>query len=284
MPGRKAGQEAPAGMTVQVDPRPAPCAHTRRHYRVTAPARIPSARAVTRAGRVDRAAAGPWWWQGGLRPRHDAQVKDWVAWHAAYDDPASPLSARLRRVRSHLSDGIDQAPTGRVSLVSLCAGQGHDVIGVLPHHPRRDDVRAVLVEADERNAGLAHRAATGHGLSQVEVRQADAGLVASFADALPADVLLLCGIFGNVSDRDIQHTVQASPALCRPGATVIWTRHRRPPDLTPQVRAWFADSGFEEIAFEALQTSALTSVGVNRLRRPPTAEPPGHRLFTFRSA
>ena len=209
-------------------------------------------------------------------------MKDWVAWHAAYDDPSSPLSARLRRVRSHLSDAIDQAPAGRVSLVSLCAGQGHDVIGVVPGHPRRDDVRAVLVETDERNAALARRAAAEQGLSGVEVRHADAGLVASFADALPADVLLLCGIFGNVSDRDVKRTVQASPALCRTGATVIWTRHRRPPDLTPQVRAWFVGSGFDELAFEPLQTSVLTSVGVNRLRRTPRAKPPGHRLFTFR--
>jgi hypothetical protein len=221
---------------------------------------------------------------GVVRPGQDACVKDWTAWHAAYDDPSSPLSARLKRVRSHLSDAVDHAPAGRVSLVSLCAGQGHDVIGVLPDHPRRDDVRAVLVEADARNAGLARRAAAGRGLSQVEVRQADASLVASFADALPAGVLLLCGIFGNVSDPDIRRTVRAAPALCRAGTTVIWTRHRRPPDLTPQVRAWFAESGFEEIAFDALETSALTSVGVHRLRRAPAAGLPGHRLFTFRAA
>jgi hypothetical protein len=210
-------------------------------------------------------------------------VKDWVAWHAAYDDPSSPLSARLGRVRSHLSDAIDQAPAGAVSLISLCAGQGHDVIGVLPRHPRRDDVRAVLVEADERNAGLARRTAAEQGLARVEVRQADASLVAGFADALPADVLLLCGIFGNVTDNDIKRTVQAAPALCRTGATVIWTRHRRPPDLTPRVRAWFAESGFEEIAFDALETGALTSVGVNRLRGAPATGLPGHRLFTFRA-
>jgi len=90
-----------------------------------------------------------------MRLGHDSPVKDWVAWHAAYDDPSSPLSARLRCVRSHLSEAIDRVPSGQVSLVSLCAGQGHDVIGVLPHHPRRGDVRAVLVEADPRNAGLA---------------------------------------------------------------------------------------------------------------------------------
>jgi len=92
-----------------------------------------------------------------MRPGQDACVKDWVAWHAAYDDPSSPFSARLRRERSHLSDAIDQAPAGRIRLVSLCAGQGLDVIGVLPLHRRRDDVHAVLVEADARNVGLARR-------------------------------------------------------------------------------------------------------------------------------
>jgi hypothetical protein len=213
----------------------------------------------------------------------DGRVTDWVAWHAAYDDPSSPLSARLRCVRSHLRDAIDQAAPGRVSLVSLCAGQGHDVIGVLPRLPRRGDVRAVLVESDERNAGLARRAAAGQGLAQVGVCQADASPVASFADVLPADVLL-CGIFGNVSDRDIKRAVQAAPALCRAGTTVIWTRDRRPPDLTPQVRAWFAGGGFAEIAFDALQTTALTSVGVGRLGRAAAVELPRGRLFTFRSA
>ena len=46
----------------------------------------------------------------------DACVKDWVAWHAAYDDPASPLSTRLRAVRVHLSDALDAAPPGPVAL------------------------------------------------------------------------------------------------------------------------------------------------------------------------
>jgi len=160
-------------------------------------------------------------------------VRDWVAWHREYEDPSSSLSARLRRVRYHLSRAIDRAPAGPVSLVSLCAGQGRDVIGVLPGHPRQDEVHAVLIEADATNVALARRAAADAGLAQVDVRQADASLVTSFADALPACVLLLCGIFGNVSDRDIQRTVEAAPTLCRPGATVIWTRHRRPPDVTP---------------------------------------------------
>jgi len=64
-------------------------------------------------------------------------VRDWVAWHREYEDPSSSLSARLRRVRYHLSGAIDRAPAGPVSVVSLCAGQGRDVIGVLPGHPGR---------------------------------------------------------------------------------------------------------------------------------------------------
>ena len=137
-----------------------------------------------------------------------------------------------------------------------------------------------------RNAQLACERAAAAGLMQVEVRCADASRVASFADALPADVLLLCGIFGNVTDCDIRRTVDAARSLCSDGATVIWTRHRRPPDLTPALRAWFAANGFDEVAFDALETSKLTAVGAHRLRGGPTApaERPDGALFTFGSA
>jgi hypothetical protein len=208
-------------------------------------------------------------------------VKDWVAWHAAYDDPSSSLSTRLRLVRGHLSRALDEAPPGPVRLVSLCAGQGLDVLGVLPEHPRGPDVPAVLVEFDPHNAALARRGVARAGLLQVEVREADAGRVDNYADALPADVLLLCGIFGNVSEGDIQRTAQAAPALCAAGATVIWTRHRRPPDLTPRIRAWFRASGFEEVAFDTPETEALTGVGVGRLAGAPQAGLPTGPLFTF---
>jgi hypothetical protein len=210
-------------------------------------------------------------------------MRDWAAWHAAYDDPSSFLSARLRAVRAHLAQAIDTAPAGPVNLVSLCAGQGRDVLGVLPDHPRREEVRALLVEFDSDIAEVARESAARAELPQVEVRVADAGEVTSFADALPADVLLLCGIFGNISDDDIRRTVEAAPALCRPGATVIWTRHRRPPDLTPRIREWFAASGFDEVAFDALATDGLMSVGANRLARPVAIAPPAGRLFTFRT-
>jgi len=210
-------------------------------------------------------------------------VQDWVEWHAAYDDPHSPISARLRVVRGHLSDALGAAPPGPVRLLSLCAGQGRDVLGVLPAHPRGPDVSAVLVEADPRIVAVAREGAVRAGLTGVEVREADAARVANYADAVPADVLLLCGIFGNVPDEDIERTARASPALCAAGATVIWTRHRRPPDLTPRIRGWFRASGFDEVAFDTPDTEALTGVGVGRLAVPPPAGLPEGALFTFRT-
>ncbi len=210
-------------------------------------------------------------------------MRDWVAWHDSYDDPGSSLATRLALVQGHLADALTSAPAGPIRLLSLCAGQGRDVLGVLPGHARRDDVAAVLVEADSRNADVARRQAADAGLAgAIDVREADAGLVATFADALPADILLLCGIFGNVSDADIHRTATAAASMCTPSGTVIWTRHRREPDLTPAVRSWFADAGFEEIAFEAAATETLTGVGVHRLR-PGAGGPslPPERLFTF---
>ena len=50
---------------------------------------------------------------------------------------------------------LDGAPPGELRVVSMCAGQGRDVIGVLSQHPRRSDVRARLVERDERNVAVA---------------------------------------------------------------------------------------------------------------------------------
>jgi ubiquinone/menaquinone biosynthesis C-methylase UbiE len=214
----------------------------------------------------------------------DGLVKDWVAWHAAYDDPASSLAARLHRVQGHLASAINHAPGGPVRILSLCAGQGHDVLGVLPEHPRRADVHAVLIETDPHNVRQARRRAADAGLSQVEVRQADASRVANYADALPADVLLLCGIFGNVSPSDIQRTIEAAPALCAVGGTVIWTRHRRPADLTGELRRWLHAAGFDEVAFDALDTDSYTGIGVHRLGHAATSGLPDGPLFTFLSA
>ena len=205
---------------------------------------------------------------------------DWVEWHRAYDDPGSLLSRRGELVQGHLRAELDRVPAGDVRLISLCAGQGRDVIGVLTGHPRRDDVRARLVELDERNVALARQAAQAAGLPGVEILQADAGITDACAGAVPAQIVVACGIFGNISNSDTRATVGALPSLCAPGALVLWTRHRRPPDLTPAIRSWFGEAGFGEEAFD-ISHDGFMSVGTHRLTGEPAALMPGQRLFTF---
>ena len=93
--------------------------------------------------------------------------------------------------------------------------------------------------------------------------EGDASLVRSYAGFLPADLVLVCGVFGNIGEGDIRGTVSRMPSFCAPGGTVVWTRHRRPPDLTSSVRGWFFDAGFEEVSFVAPPGTVL-SVGCHR--------------------
>jgi hypothetical protein len=144
-------------------------------------------------------------------------------------------------------------------------------------------VSALLVELDPGLVAFARQRAAAAGVGrQVTVVEGDGSLARPYAEAVPADLVLVCGVFGNISRGDIAATVAALPSFCAAGATVIWTRHRRPPDLTPSIREWFGAAGFEEVSFEAPSPYVL-SVGSCRLVGPPGAVPfdPGLRLFDF---
>lgn len=207
-------------------------------------------------------------------------ARDWVEWHRQYDQPDSPLGRRLAIVQQWIREALDRARDGPVSVVSVCAGQGTDLIGALEDHPRRHDVVARLVELDERNVEVARVAARAAGLGGVSVLRADAGVTDSYADAVPAALVLACGVFGNVSDHDIAATIQALPQLCDSDGVVIWTRHRRPPDLNPAIRGWFGAAGFEEVRFEAPADDHF-GVGAHVFRGTPVPLETGVRLFTF---
>jgi hypothetical protein len=203
---------------------------------------------------------------------------DWQAWHSPYEDPDSELSRRLALVQAQLRAALDRAPAGQIQLISVCAGQGHDAIGVLIDHPRRADVSARLVELDAENVRLAQAAARAAGLTAVEAVAADASLTDSYAGAVPADVVLVCGVFGNLSEHDVANTIDQLAQLCAPDATVIWTRHRRPPDLVPHIRETFEQAGFEEVAFAEVPPFG---VGMNRLTAVRRPFQPGVKMFEF---
>ena len=193
----------------------------------------------------------------------NARSLDWQAWHTDYDHSDTPLSRRLALVQAQIGRFLDEFTGTPVRVVSFCSGEARDLLGVLATHPRRDIVGR-LVELDPVLADRARVRALGLGLSgALEFVAGDAGVARSYAGAVPADLVLVCGVFGNISDADVERTVRALPEFCAPGATMVWTRHRREPDLTVSIRRWLAESGFEELAFETLPDGPQT-VGAAR--------------------
>ncbi|MGC4814705.1 class I SAM-dependent methyltransferase family protein [Micromonospora sp. DT228] len=205
---------------------------------------------------------------------------DWHDWHLPYDDDTSPLSRRLRLVQQHINDWLDRRSDPLLWVVSVCAGQGRDLIGALAPRPDADRVRAELIEYDPRNVAAARAGIAAAKLTGFTVTHADAGDFAAYRMVVPADLVVLAGVLGNISEQDVRATIDAMPRLCAPDATVVWTRTRRDPDLTPAVRGWFAAAGFAEEAFDA-PSDVLFSVGVHRFHGQPRQAPSNGRIFTF---
>ncbi|MEO6502412.1 MAG: class I SAM-dependent methyltransferase [Jatrophihabitantaceae bacterium] len=222
---------------------------------------------------------------------------DWNAWHEDYADPDSALSARLAvvgaQIRGALADHAARqaeqvtqgARAGPLTVLSACAGDGRDVLGVLAEQDERlcgqgHRVEVALLETDRRNLDRAERFCRDAGLAGVRFLDRDAGLSSSYLDAAPADLVLMCGVFGNLTDADVRRLIRFLPALCRPGATLIWTRSRRAPDLTPSIRDWLAATGFTELSFVA-PPDVQSSVGTHRFDGEPAPVQPDQRLFSF---
>jgi ubiquinone/menaquinone biosynthesis C-methylase UbiE len=223
-------------------------------------------------------------------PREEVQAaglsaaeSHWVRWHRGYEDPDSNLTLRLRTVQRMVAQVLDGTSphSGPIRVISMCSGQGRDVIDVVASHPRRADVSAILVELDPALVAFARQRASSADVSEyVRVEHGDASLCHLYSEYVPADLVLVCGVFGNISASDIESTIQALRGFCRPGGHVIWTRHRRQPDATPSIRAEFAASGFGEVEFVAPESTVMT-VGHHRLEGPTTAFDPDRRLFDF---
>ncbi len=208
---------------------------------------------------------------------------DWVQWHRDYDRPNSSLARRLHVVQECLRHALAEIPPGPRRLISVCAGDGRDVLPMLAAHDPTRRIRALLVELDPRLATRAQTTAAQLGLRTVEVRTTDAGATDCYADFVPADVVLACGVFGNIGTDDVERTIAALPRLLTHRGVVIWTRGRprAGPDPSLDIRAMFSDHGFAELSFTA-PADATFRVGMHHLDRPPDGPPaPGTRMFVF---
>jgi hypothetical protein len=150
---------------------------------------------------------------------------DWYAWHASYDELMSPQTRRLAVVQDKIREFLDGSPAGPAPIraVSLAAGQSRDLLPVLIEHPRGAEVRARLVELDHRNVEFAEGAALSAGLAGIDFITGDAGLIDTFAGAVPAQLVLACGLFELLGPAAVGSTIAALAQLCGPQAIVIWT-------------------------------------------------------------
>lgn len=209
-------------------------------------------------------------------------LRDYLAWHDAYDDPATALSKRLRRVQREVGAALDRTAPAPVRLLSVCSGDGRDVLDVLADRSDAERVSGALVELDDRVADRAQARIEAAAAGQrIAVVRADAASSDVYRGLVPADLVLLSGIMGNISPADIAVLVDAAPQLCAPGATLIWTRGAMDPDLGPQIRGWFTDAGFTELVCHERVEGSLMRVGVVRYDGPPVPLVGGRHLFTF---
>ena len=206
--------------------------------------------------------------------------RDYVAWHDSYDTPGSRLHLRLLVVQDLIAHALDQLPPGGVRVISMCAGQGRDVITVASRHRRGNDLSGRLVELDETNVAAAGALIDGHALAGLEVVQGDAGLSDAYADAAPADLVVACGIFGNITDDDIARTIAFLPAMCAAGAWVVWTRHPKPEGIIDRIERWLVAAGFVN-EMRVVPEDRAFGVGAARLVADPLPFRAGERLFEF---
>jgi hypothetical protein len=204
----------------------------------------------------------------------------WADWHTRYDDPSSSLSLRMLVVQDQVARALDELPPGPVRVISMCAGQGADVLTVARRHRRGRDLHGRLVEASPENAAAARATIDRYGIAGIEVVETDAGASDAYAGAVPADLVLACGVFGNIPDDEVKATIERLPMLCAPGARVVWTRHPREDGIVTTIERWFADAGFEPLAL-VVPRGDLFGVGAARSTGAPEPFRPGVRFFAF---
>ncbi len=148
----------------------------------------------------------------------------WSGWpEKAYQQPG--YQQRLTAVQEHLVEYLDEAPPGPIRILSMCAGDGRDVIGAVRSHRRRKDVAACLVELNSQSVELGRGYLANAGLDRtLKFINGDATVYATYQNMGPADIVLVCGVWGHVPPNEKSMLVRAITTLCKPGGTVIWTR------------------------------------------------------------
>lgn len=208
---------------------------------------------------------------------------NWNEWHKNYDSLPN-LQERLRIVSGQIAAALDDCPLGPIQIVSICAGDGRDLLGALENHPRRNDVAALLLDNNAESVARGEKSAGKIGLTrQLRFLEADATLSKNYHGAVPADLVLLSGFLGHLRHEDVPGLIGNLPMFCKTGGQVVWNRHLILHDgreQVPLIRDLFRKTNFEEIHFEKTDANGF-AVGRVRFAGSPKPFDPSRVLFEF---
>jgi protein-L-isoaspartate O-methyltransferase len=102
-------------------------------------------------------------------------------------------------------------------------GLSIDLLGTLSNHPRAKDVYARLVELNSQLVERGQQTIESLGLTkQIEFINGDATISSNYVGAVPADIVIVCGVFGNLADEPELNRLLANLSfLSKQGAFVI---------------------------------------------------------------
>ncbi|MBE9209800.1 class I SAM-dependent methyltransferase family protein [Nostoc sp. LEGE 06077] len=208
--------------------------------------------------------------------------KDWFEWHDLYQTEPR-LQQRLEIVREYIAHSLNASPQGVIRVVSVCAGDGRDLLGTLANHPRAQDVYARLVELNPQLVERGQATIESLGLTkQIELINGDATIASNYSGAVPADIVIVCGVFGNLADEnELTRLLGNLSFLAKPGGFVIWTRgHSNGIPHSETVRKSLREAGFAEVNFKLTATGDM-GVGIHRYLGESVAEPKEPQFFVF---
>ncbi|WP_026733308.1 class I SAM-dependent methyltransferase family protein [Fischerella sp. PCC 9605] len=211
--------------------------------------------------------------------------KDWFEWHDLYNTEPR-MQQRLQLVRESLSKSLDACPAGIIRVVSVCAGDGRDLLGTLSNHPRSKDVYARLIELNPKLVERGRAAIESAGLGkQIEFINGDATISSNYIGVVPADIVIVCGVFGHLADEaELRSLLRNLSFLCKKGSFIIWTRRYRGRangiSYFENVRKVLREAAFEEVSFKLTLTKDV-GVGTHRYLSEGSALPKDQQLFVF---
>jgi hypothetical protein len=116
---------------------------------------------------------------------------DWTKWHERYES-FPELVARLQLVQTHIAACLEACPPGPIRVISICAGDGRDLIGALTTYPRTSDVNARLVELDSRLVERGREAVNAAGLAGIPADRCHVVLCLHRGGSCPSRACLWC--------------------------------------------------------------------------------------------